>query len=201
MWPARGWRRPAGAPLPLRLQRQEFQEQRHVVGQLVAHHLQAMALVLFHQVHHGLTAVARFAVDMLEQVQRVRRAAVERHILLLQVDQVPLAQMGQQRRQRACRSAPRQRLELRAAAVPLRIQQQVESSWKPCVRLVHRFLFLAPFFRHLHEDGRLLLLAEQAGIADAAEQPLPKLKPQLPFSLKLSSTISLWLDGITKRSS
>ena len=33
------------------------------------------------------------------------------------------------------------------------------------------------------------------------EQPLPKVKPQLPFSLKLSSTISLWLQGTTKRSS
>src|SRR5690606_21172341 len=33
------------------------------------------------------------------------------------------------------------------------------------------------------------------------EQPLPKVKPQLPFSLKASSASSLWLLGTTKRSS
>ena len=56
-----------------------------------------MFAVLLDQIHHRLAAVARFAVDMLEQMQRVRRVLIEGgHVILLQFNQRFLAQQAEQ---------------------------------------------------------------------------------------------------------
>ena len=65
------------AGLGLRPVGKEFQQQRQVVRQLARVELEAVAAVRIHQVHHRLAAVARFAVDMLEQQQAHRAAAIE----------------------------------------------------------------------------------------------------------------------------
>jgi hypothetical protein len=56
---------------------QVFEQQRQVVGQFAAGDLEAVAAVGLQQVDHGLAAVARLAVDVLEQQQAQRTAAVE----------------------------------------------------------------------------------------------------------------------------
>ena len=79
---------------------QELQKQRHIVRQFVRHRFEIVTAILLDQVHHGLTARAVFAVDVLEQVQRLGRVAVEGlHITFLQADEVAAFQRQQQRLQ------------------------------------------------------------------------------------------------------
>ena len=77
---------------------EEFEEQRHVVGQLAGDGLEALRLVLLEQVDHGLAAGAVFAVDVLEQVQRVRGVAVEGgDVFFLEGDEVAGFEVGDER--------------------------------------------------------------------------------------------------------
>ena len=51
-------------------------------------HLQAMAEIVIGKVDHGLTAIARFAMDVLEEMHGKAAAAIEqRNITCLQIDQ------------------------------------------------------------------------------------------------------------------
>ena len=82
-------------------QRQKLQKQRQIIRQLVADRLKAVGAVFLDQVHHRLATGAVFAVQVLKQVQRVRRLAVKRaDVGFLQGNQRGLAaQVGEQRGQ------------------------------------------------------------------------------------------------------
>ena len=90
------------ARLRERLRRQEFEEQRHVIRQFVRRDHEPGVFVHRLQIDHGLAAVAAFAVDVLEQMQRQRLAAVEQQA-------VALLQVVDARRSRFPRSARRRR--------------------------------------------------------------------------------------------
>ena len=63
--------------------RQEFEQQRNIIGQLVRRDHEPGVFVHGLQIDHGLTAVAAFAVDVLEQMQSQRLAAVEQQAVTL----------------------------------------------------------------------------------------------------------------------
>ena len=91
--------------------RQVFQEQRKVVRQLLGLDVKAAGLVQRHEVDHRLAAVPAFAVDMLEQVQGQRARAVEQlNVAFLQVDQVAVCDLVDQRVEAAPHPRRQQRL-------------------------------------------------------------------------------------------
>lgn len=178
---------------------QELQEHRHVVRQFPGPRLQAMAQVFLAQVHHGLPTVARFAVDVLEQVQRMGRAPVEgRHVLLLQRDQVGLAfHHREQRRQRGGigRRQRRPQFGQRRHHLGLGIGQQGGKHG-----IGHRLRCTSMNVTGCSARSRGG--APNNEVCETPfEQPSPKVKPQEPFRSKAFSAYSRWAVGMTKRSS
>lgn len=83
-----------------RQQRQVFEVQRQVVRQLRYVDLQAGPGIAVEQVDHRLATVAALAVDVLEEQQRDRAAALEETVVArLDVQQVALAELVEQRRE------------------------------------------------------------------------------------------------------
>ncbi|ABA50829.1 hypothetical protein BURPS1710b_2760 [Burkholderia pseudomallei 1710b] len=192
---------------------EELDEERHVVGQLVADGLEAVAPVFVEQIDHRLAAVAALAVHVLEQMQRMRRRAVERRdVAFLQLDQRRRAQRFDERRERRARAGLRverafdlgQRVEQRLLGIGEQGgQNRIDRHDVFLVRCAHAALaFLRVTVGSAAYDTAVSFLRPNSVPSDVPpEQPLPNEKPQLPFSSKLSSAISLCDDGITKRSS
>ncbi len=191
---------------------EHFQEQRHVVRQLVGGGLDAVFAVLLDQVDHGLAAVAALAVHVLEQMQRMRRVTVEGgNVVFLQGDEIGAAQRVEQRRQPpvCIGGGAEQAVDLGQGVQQLRLGVGEQGGEQVVQRrLGHdglRWHQAALVF--LRETGMLMVdtlafLRPKSVPSDTPpEQPLPKLKPHAPFSSKLSCVISLCEAGMTKRSS
>ncbi|CAM5326180.1 hypothetical protein AFEL58S_00857 [Afipia felis] len=68
---------------------EEFEEQRDEVRQIVGRDEEAGVFIQRLQIDHGLAAIAALAMDMLEQMQRQRAAAIEQEtIALLQIVEI-----------------------------------------------------------------------------------------------------------------
>ncbi len=81
--------------------REKFEKQRQIVGQFAYRNRQAVLLVEVGEIDHRLSAFAAFAVDMLEQMQGQRTGAVEQqNIAFLQIEQIAVGDLRDQRRQR-----------------------------------------------------------------------------------------------------
>ena len=80
---------------------EEFEQHRQMVRQFRPRRLEAAGAVGLQQIDHRAAALAALAVDMLEEVERQRARTVEKqHEAFLQVEDVALGQLAQQRFQR-----------------------------------------------------------------------------------------------------
>ena len=79
---------------------EKFQQRGQEVGQFVVAQFEAVFAVFFQQIHHGAAAVAVFAENVLENIQRMQAVAVEGgNVFLLDMAQAVAAQIIQQRLQ------------------------------------------------------------------------------------------------------
>ncbi|KEP73647.1 hypothetical protein HR12_03335 [Microbacterium sp. SUBG005] len=80
--------------------RQIFQIQRQVIRQLAAVELQTVLLVLGHQIHHRLTTVAGFTVNVFEQQQRRGTAPVKQlAVVRLRIKKIACQQIAEENAQ------------------------------------------------------------------------------------------------------
>ena len=186
--------------------RQEFQEQRQVVRQLVGRQDQPAPLVVGGEVDHRLAAVAALAVDMLEQMQRQPPRLVEEvDVALLEVEEVAPAESGGERRKRRPILGRNQSLR-RDGGLDLRQggdevlrgigehrRQRLERPGGIVAGHHATSIGLEAFFG--------LLVPKRLVSVAPPEQPLPKEKPQEPRRSALSSFHSRCAVGMTKRSS
>ena len=140
-----------------------------------------MPFVMPDQVDHRLAAVAALTVQMLEQVQRQRPAAVEQqHVALLQIEQIARAQLIEQLEEPRPKAARHQPLgvehafQLRRAGGKLlaRIAEQQRQDLEGIGHQNTSVGVSTVFFR-VGPPNRLASLMP-------SEQPLPKEKPQPP---------------------
>ena len=193
-----------------RLGRHKFKQRRQVVRQFAFRQDQAGLFVGLAEVDHRRAAVARIAVHMLEDVQRRGAAAVEqRHVVGLAVQRVCALQrvhecfdLGQARRADGAFLA-QQLLHLGQVAAQRRVGV-TEQRCQHAQGLHHRHRGV----RGKHDQTsalmgmvRFLSLPKRLTSVLPSEQPLPKLKPQPPRTLKVFSAYSRCVVGITKRSS
>src|SRR5215469_12881082 len=86
-----------GACFALVARSEELQEKRNEVRKLPRRYVQARIAVTFKQRDHGLASVARFTMDMLEQMQRERAGAIEElNIVGLHIDKITRRNLANQ---------------------------------------------------------------------------------------------------------
>ena len=149
------------------------------------------------QIGHGLTAIAAFAMHVLEQVQRQRAAAIEqREVALLQVVDVASGEFGQQGvdggalRCRDQALVGERRGDLAGGGLQ-RLGRIGDQGREGPVGAGHHDTSIGVF--GFFASNRLKPVLP--------EQPSPKEKPQEPRIWKVSSPVSRCAVGMTKRSS
>ncbi len=154
------------------------------------------------QVHHGRAAVAAVAVHVLEQVQGRATAAVEQlHELGFGVQRVAAGQALQQRvqlgqpagRQGAFLVQRRAEFAKVRTQFCVRVAQQVREHPQGQWEGLHTVALMGMV--------RFFSLPKRLVSVTPSLQPLPKLKPQPPRTLKAFSAYSRCVVGMTKRSS
>ena len=182
--------------------RQIFQIERQVIRQLAAVELQAVLLVLCHQVNHRLTAVAGFTVNVFEQQQRGSTPPIKQlTVVRLRIKKIARQQVTEENAQL---------LGIFFIQV-FRCRKRIK---KLLLVLRQRSIWVLEQTRHNdefnHECGSVLLVTSMASMRRLLNklnllsdpwQPSPKVKPQPFFSGKASRASSRWLLGTTKRSS